>query len=75
MTDNPLSSGHQNKSGQGAMAGIDCCSNRLSCLHRRGRADSKARTGCRLGWSLPTCVSRSQSNPSSRPNFHAARSC
>src|SRR5437879_11911591 len=39
MTDNPMSSAHQNKSGQGTMVDVDCCSIRLSYFHRSGRAD------------------------------------
>src|SRR5256885_863196 len=39
MTDNPMSSAHQNKSGQGSRVDVDCCSIRLSYFHRSGRAD------------------------------------
>src|SRR5688572_5988241 len=39
MTDNPMSSAHQNKSGHGAMVDVDCCSIRLSYFRRSGRAD------------------------------------
>src|SRR5205809_42843 len=39
MTDNPMSSAHQSKSGQAAMVDVDCCSIGLSYFPRSGRAD------------------------------------